>query len=148
MVGISPIELLDVELNKFVLPGPDPDVSWSPPHNWSDQRSMRQFALPGKDTPELANHPARAGNRENQPTGCGKEGCVENGPAATLLVGYVRVQIGSLLPPVRLGPPCRRPIFIATIYYFGDRTIPAPVGAAQPGLLSFTPSAPVVWTFA
>jgi hypothetical protein len=42
------------------------------------------------------------------------EGCDENGPAAALLVGHVSVQICSLLPPVRLGPPCRRPILIAT----------------------------------
>src|ERR1700693_96179 len=28
-----------------------------------------------------------------------------------LLVGHVSVQICSLLPPVRLGPPCRRPHF-------------------------------------
>src|SRR5262245_5433795 len=31
----------------------------------------------------------RASNAEKQPTGCGPEGCVENGPAAALLVGYV-----------------------------------------------------------
>jgi hypothetical protein len=28
-----------------------------------------------------------------------------------LLVGYVSIQICALLPPVRLGPPCRRPFF-------------------------------------
>jgi hypothetical protein len=33
MVRISPIELLGIELNKFELPGPDPDVAWLSPHN-------------------------------------------------------------------------------------------------------------------
>jgi hypothetical protein len=33
------------------------------------------------------------------------------------LLGYVSIQICSLLPPVRLGPPCRRPISIATPLY-------------------------------
>src|SRR5580704_15022463 len=32
MVRISPIELLGIELNKFELPGPDPDVAWSSRH--------------------------------------------------------------------------------------------------------------------
>jgi hypothetical protein len=32
------------------------------------------------------------------------------------LVGYVSIETRSLLPPVRLGPPCRRPILIATKY--------------------------------
>jgi hypothetical protein len=36
------------------------------------------------------------------------EGCVENGPAAALLVGYVSIQICALLAP------CRRPILNAT----------------------------------
>src|SRR6516165_11803954 len=35
MVRISPIELLGVDLNKFELPGPDPDVAMSSPHNES-----------------------------------------------------------------------------------------------------------------
>jgi len=30
-------------------------------------------------------HTGRASNAEKQPTGCGPEGCVENGPAAALL---------------------------------------------------------------
>src|SRR6202048_4396258 len=74
-------------------------------------------------------HTGRASNAEKQPTGRGPEGCVENGPAATLLVGYVphhfctggRKPDRSVkwcgmrpLPPVRLGPPCRRPILNAT----------------------------------
>src|ERR1700719_4728872 len=42
------------------------------------------------------------------------EGYDENGPAAALLLSHVSIQICSLLPPVRLGPPCRRPILIAT----------------------------------
>ena len=34
-------------------------------------------------------HTGRASNTEKQPTGRGPEGCVENGPSAALLVGYV-----------------------------------------------------------
>src|SRR6516165_7970482 len=77
------------------------------------------------------NHNGRASNAEKQPTGRGPEGCVENGPAAALLVGYVPHHFYSdregtcqreykngagcaLLLPVRLGPPCRRPILNAT----------------------------------
>jgi hypothetical protein len=33
MVGISQIETLGIKLNKFELPGPDPDVAWPSPHN-------------------------------------------------------------------------------------------------------------------
>src|SRR6202043_2915583 len=61
-------------------------------------------------------HTGRASNAEKQPTDPGPEGCDENGPAAALLVGHVSIQICSLHPPVRLGPPCRRPILIATKY--------------------------------
>src|ERR1700731_2957076 len=61
-------------------------------------------------------HTGTVSNAENQPTGPGPTGCDENGPAAALLVGHVSIQICSLLPPVRLGPPCRWPILIATIY--------------------------------
>src|ERR1700677_5410026 len=53
-------------------------------------------------------HTGRASNAEKQPTGHGPEGCVENGPAAALLVGYVSMQICALLAP------CRRPILNAT----------------------------------
>src|SRR5271165_2373764 len=53
-------------------------------------------------------HTGRASNAEKQPTGRGPKGCVENGPAAALLVGYVSNQICALLAP------CRRPILIAT----------------------------------
>src|SRR5271166_26257 len=53
-------------------------------------------------------HTGRASNAEKQPTGRGPEGCVENGPAAALLVGYVSIKICALLAP------CRRPIFNAT----------------------------------
>ena len=38
-------------------------------------------------------HTGRASNTEKQPTGRGPEGCVENGPAAALLVGYVSIKI-------------------------------------------------------
>jgi hypothetical protein len=41
-------------------------------------------------------HTGRASNAEKQPTGPGPEGCVENGPAAALLVGYVSIQICAL----------------------------------------------------
>src|ERR1700744_6031521 len=50
-----------------------------------------------------------AGQKASSP-----EGCDENGPAAALLLGHLSIPICSLLPPVRLGPPCRRPILIAT----------------------------------
>src|SRR5580704_9933656 len=53
-------------------------------------------------------HTGRASNAEKQPTVPGPEGCVENGPAAALLVGYVSIQICALLAP------CRRPILNAT----------------------------------
>src|SRR5258707_11308243 len=46
--------------------------------------------------------------RKKQPSNRGPEGCVENGPAAALLVGYRSIQICALLPP------CRRPILNAT----------------------------------
>src|SRR5271157_4020695 len=53
-------------------------------------------------------HTGRASNAEKQPTDRGPEGCVENGPAAALLVGYVSIEICALLAP------CRRPILNAT----------------------------------
>src|SRR5580692_4713270 len=53
-------------------------------------------------------HTGRASNAEKRPTGRGPEGCVENGPAAALLVGYVSIKICALLAP------CRRPILNAT----------------------------------
>src|ERR1700676_5058076 len=53
-------------------------------------------------------HTGRTSNAEKQPTGRGPEGCVENGPAAALLVGYVSMEICALLAP------CRRPILNAT----------------------------------
>jgi hypothetical protein len=43
-------------------------------------------------------HTGRASNAEKQPTGRGPEGCVENGPAAALLVGYVSFRYA---PPYR-----------------------------------------------
>ena len=36
--------------------------------------------------------------------------------SGTCRIGHVSVQICYLLPPVRLGSPCRRPILIATKY--------------------------------
>src|SRR3984893_7241732 len=70
-------------------------------------------------------HTGRASNAEKQPTGRGPEGCVENGPAAALLVGYVPHQFeGRRANPDRHKPktgagcallaPCRRPILNAT----------------------------------
>jgi hypothetical protein len=53
-------------------------------------------------------HTGRASDAEKQPTGRGPEGCVENGPAAALLVGYVSIKICALLAP------CRWPILNAT----------------------------------
>jgi hypothetical protein len=53
-------------------------------------------------------HTGRASNAEKQPTGHGPAGCVGNGPAAALLVGYVSIEICALLAP------CRRPILNAT----------------------------------
>jgi hypothetical protein len=51
-------------------------------------------------------HTGRASNAEKQPTGRGPEGCVENGPAAALLVGYVSIQICALsASPARTALP-------------------------------------------
>src|SRR5271166_6664242 len=73
-------------------------------------------------------HTGRASNAEKRPTGPGPEGCDENGPTAALLVGHVSIQICSLPPPVRLGPPFRRPILIQQYtWYFGDRTLKRPI---------------------
>jgi hypothetical protein len=52
------------------------------------------------------NHTGRASNVEKQPTGPGPEGCVENGPAVALLVGYVSIQICALsASPARTALP-------------------------------------------
>ncbi len=71
-------------------------------------------------------HTGRASNAEKQPTGRGPEGCVENGPAAALLVGYVPHQFLITAAENRSGTiaktgagcallaPCRRPILNAT----------------------------------
>src|SRR5580693_3723479 len=58
--------------------------------------------------PYLSHTGRSAAAEEKQPTGRGPEGCVENGPAAALLVGYVSIEICVLLAP------CRRPILNAT----------------------------------
>ena len=51
-------------------------------------------------------HTGRASNAEKQPTGRGPEGCVENGPAAALLVGYVSIKICALYAsPARTALP-------------------------------------------
>jgi hypothetical protein len=39
----------------------------------------------------ISDHTGRASNAEKQPTGPSPEGCVENRPAALLLVGYVSI---------------------------------------------------------
>src|SRR5271166_4690782 len=98
----------------------------SPQVSWLFFKAVRA-GLPVK-RPYLS-HTGRASNAEKQPTGRGPEGCVENGPAAALLVGYVphhfctggrkpdqSVEWCGMRPllPVRLGPPCRRPILNAT----------------------------------
>ena len=64
-------------------------------------------------------HTGRASNAEKQPIGRGPEGCVENGPAAALLVGYIQHQFdGSPRKPTRylqtsnwcgMRPPCALP---------------------------------------
>src|SRR5271165_1271829 len=76
-------------------------------------------------------HTGRASNAEKQPTGLGPEGCDENRPTAALLVRSLpapflcrrektiserKMVRDAPLTPVRLGPPCRRPILIATIH--------------------------------
>jgi hypothetical protein len=44
----------------------------------------------------------KASNAEKQPTGRGPDGCVENGPAAALLISYVQHQFdGSPRKPTR-----------------------------------------------
>ena len=67
-------------------------------------------------------HTGRA-SRKKQPTGRGPEGCVENGPAAALLVGYVSIEICALLAP------CRRPILNATTPPLYARRCTKPHGA-------------------
>src|SRR3982074_1936150 len=77
-----------------------PQVSWL----FFKARAKRRYLI----------HTSRVSNAEKQPTGRGPEGCVENGPAAALLVGYARRGGSTLLLPVPLGPPCQRPILNAT----------------------------------
>src|ERR1700730_13700482 len=84
-----------------------PQVSWL----FFKARAKRRYLI----------HTSRVSNAEKQPTGRGPEGCVENGPAAALLVGYVRRGGCALLLPVRLGPPCRRPILNATMSSLYER---------------------------
>jgi hypothetical protein len=76
------------------------------------------------------NHNGRASNTEKQPTGRGPEGCVENGPTVALLVGYVSIQICSLLAP------CRRPILNATICQLHMRRRTSILSRPVPGAIS------------
>src|ERR1700740_865224 len=52
--------------------------------------------------------------RKNSQLATAQRLAVKTGPAARWLVGNVPIDIRALFPPVRLGPPCRRPILIAT----------------------------------
>src|ERR1700760_226342 len=71
-----------------------PQVSWL----FFKARTKRPYLI----------HTGQVSNAEKQPNGRGPEDCVENGPAAALLVGYVSIQICALRAP------CRRPILNAT----------------------------------
>jgi hypothetical protein len=63
------------------------------------------FFKPRAKRPYLC-HTGRASNAEKQPTDHGPKGCVENGPAAALLVGYVSIQICALsASPARTALP-------------------------------------------
>src|ERR1700722_10409987 len=83
------------------------------------------FFHPQAKHPYLS-HTGRASNAERQPTGSGPENCVENGPAAALLVGYVSVQICALLAP------CRRPLLNATTSPLFARRCTSPTRALLP----------------
>src|SRR6202051_4043040 len=79
-------------------------------------------------------HTGRASNAEKQPTGRGPEGCVENGPAAALLVGYVSIKICALLAP------CRRPILNATTSPLYARRYTSPqISRARPAFAHKSP---------
>src|SRR5580692_5155432 len=60
----------------------------SPKSLWFRRRSVGCFSRRERSA-HISIHMGRASNAEKQPTGRGPEGCVENGPAAALLVGYV-----------------------------------------------------------
>jgi hypothetical protein len=94
------------------------------------RRSVWLFFKARAKCPYLS-HTGRASNAEKQPTGRGPEGCVENGPAAALLVGYVSFRYAPLAP-VRLGPPCRRPILNATKLKGFKRRYTSPLLAKGP----------------
>src|SRR5258708_27601800 len=79
----------------------------SPKAVWFRRRSVGCFSRRERSA-HIWIDTGQASNAEKQPTGRGPEGCVENGPAAALLVGYVSIEICSLLAP------CRRPILNAT----------------------------------
>ena len=55
----------------------------------------------------------RTTQKNSQPAAA-RRVALKMGRRLRLLVGYVSIQICALLLPVRLGPPCRRPIFNPT----------------------------------
>jgi hypothetical protein len=111
-----------------------PQVSWLFSRRERSAHPAPFLPLPCMAIPQSAQKwsgTGRASNTEKQPTGSGPEGGVGNGSAAALLVGYVPHHVHppsiwlsprqhkngagcALQPPVRLGPPCRRPILTAT----------------------------------
>src|SRR6266403_1348055 len=113
----------------------------SPKSLWFRRRSVGCFSRRERSA-QIRTDTGRASNAEKQPTGRGPEGCVENGPAAALLVGYVSIQICALLTPVRLGPPCRRPILNATICQIHVRRCTSRLRPASERLASAQPPAP------
>jgi hypothetical protein len=60
----------------------------SPKSLWFRRRSIGCFSRRERSA-HIWIDMGRASNAEKQPTGRGPEGCVENGQAAALLVGYV-----------------------------------------------------------
>src|ERR1700722_17545636 len=107
MIGESPAQTKGIGIDTYAETAPGPFQSCCQ-SCWRSHKSGSSIAYCCLESRE--NHSS------HQPTGPGPEGCDENGPAAALLVGHVTVQICSLHPPVRLGPPCRRSILIATKY--------------------------------
>jgi hypothetical protein len=62
----------------------------SPKSLWFRRRSVGSFSRRERSA-HIWIDTGRASNAEKRPTGRGPEGCVENGPAAALLVGYVSI---------------------------------------------------------
>jgi hypothetical protein len=70
------------------------------------QLAVFQRAFNARAKRPYLSHTGRASNAEKQPTGPGPEGCVENRPAAALLVGHVSIQICALsASPARTALP-------------------------------------------